>query len=96
MQEWALDNGVEILDWPPYSPDLNPIENVWSLLKERICKKYPNLAGIAKNNKSKRLLVRAAINIWESFGEDELNSLMETMVNRLEAVVEAKGWYTKY
>jgi len=30
--------GMKLLDWPGNSPDLNPIEDVWSLLKERINK----------------------------------------------------------
>ncbi len=33
--------GLELLDWPGNSPDLNPIEGVWSLLKERINKLRP-------------------------------------------------------
>ncbi|KAM4063611.1 DDE superfamily endonuclease [Hirsutella rhossiliensis] len=41
VQNWLRDflreNGVAPVDWPPYSPDLNPIENLWKLLKERIC-----------------------------------------------------------
>ena len=37
LREWAQEHGVELVDWPPYSPDLNPIENLWKLLKERIC-----------------------------------------------------------
>ena len=41
---WAEEEGVEILDWPSYSPDLNPIENVWSQLKSRITEQYPELA----------------------------------------------------
>ena len=38
MKEWAAENGVELLDWPPYSPDLNPIENLWHILKAEIMK----------------------------------------------------------
>ncbi|KAG5742507.1 hypothetical protein H9Q73_014469, partial [Fusarium xylarioides] len=30
---YLRDYGIEVLDWAPYSPDLNPIENIWALLK---------------------------------------------------------------
>jgi hypothetical protein len=38
-KEFLHQNGVEFLDWPPYSPDLNPIENLWGILKENCDKK---------------------------------------------------------
>jgi transposase len=35
-KQWFADNGIKLLDWPPYSPDLNPIENLWFPLKEGV------------------------------------------------------------
>lgn len=34
--EWFYHNGIEVLDWPPYSPDLNPIEHLWNKIDRRI------------------------------------------------------------
>lgn len=33
IQELLAGLGVEVMVWPPYSPDLNPIENIWALMK---------------------------------------------------------------
>ena len=66
------------------------------MLKERICEKDPSLAGLPKNQDAKDRLVRVAIAVWEDFEEDLLQRLAESLERRLEAVIAADGWYTKY
>ena len=39
---WFSENGLETLEnWPPKSPDINIIENVWSQLKKRVFQRHP-------------------------------------------------------
>jgi transposase len=96
LSEFSTENGVTILDWPPYSPDLNPIENVWHILKEAVYKKSPELGTLVRNRDSYKRLVRVAVGCWEEIKEDVLKNLVKTMHQRLAAVIRAKGWYTKY
>jgi transposase len=96
LRDWAVENGVNLTDWPPYSPDLNPIENIWHIIKERICKAHPELIDMPKNDDSKQRLCEAAIEAWESFEPRVLTNLYKSMRSRMEAVIAAEGWYTKY
>ena len=84
------------MKWPPYSPDLNPIENAWKLLKHQICKRNPELGDLPKNNSSKEKLIQAAIIEWDAIADGILDILSISMTRRLEAVIAADGWYTKY
>ncbi|CCE29644.1 uncharacterized protein CPUR_03491 [Claviceps purpurea 20.1] len=75
--------GVTPLDWPPSSPDLNPTENLWACLEQRIFKRDPNMAHMKKSQSALEHLEKIATNAWDEL-EKEL------------AVIDSKGWYTKY
>jgi transposase len=42
--------GIEVIAWPLYSPDLNPIKNLWKMLKAEIDRAYPELKGMGNSN----------------------------------------------
>ncbi len=47
-KSWLNDHGVGVLDWPANSPDLNPIENLWDIVKRKMRNKRPENADKAK------------------------------------------------
>ena len=76
------------LEWPPQSPDLNPIENLWALLKEMIW---------STNFNSTVELKAKVFSIWYHYLDHALvNKLAMSMPDRLQAVIKARGGATKY
>jgi DDE superfamily endonuclease len=49
VKKWFEDNAIPLLEWSPYSSDLNPIEMVWAWLKEWVNDNYPDLKNIGKS-----------------------------------------------
>jgi len=97
VRDWLQSASIETMEWPPYSPDLNPIEHVWSKLKQLIYKLYPELLNGTMSGETLRQAIITAINdAWEAIDNEFLWSLTESMERRVGAVIAANGSYTKY
>jgi len=75
--------------WPSSSPDLNPIENLWHILRSNIRK-----SKVQPRNEE--ALTQALLEEWEKLDLELVNKLCLSMPKRLEAVIAAEGGITKY
>lgn len=96
VREWFESEGLEVEDWPPYSPDLNPIEHLWRMLKDRINQNYPHLKTMGKGKQAYEALYRAIVTEWDAIDQEEIDNLIRSMDNRVNHVLAAKGWHTWY
>ena len=75
------------MPFPPNSPDLNPIENVWSNIKNEI--RYKPLNTLED-------LKKEVENAWNNMDKKIIQKCIKSMLICFEAVKQAKGGSTKY
>ncbi|KAJ8876176.1 hypothetical protein PR048_024085 [Dryococelus australis] len=81
--QWYADNNVRRLDWPAQSPDLNPIEHIWDELDRRVRARQARPKSIAQ-------LVEWLQEEWRRIPVDVLQTLVESMPDRVAAVLAAR------
>jgi hypothetical protein len=79
--------GLRDLNLPTYSPDLNIIENMWSVLKTRVANRAPQ----TKND-----IIEIAFDKWANIQLEDIRTYFYSIPNRLQHVIEADGGHTKY
>jgi len=88
-KDWFKNNGIKLLQWPAQYPDLNPIEHLWDHLKRRLGEYEVPPKGI--------------LELWEHVEKEgnEIDAqickdLIESVPRHVNAVLQARGGYTKY
>jgi transposase len=89
VHEWLNEQLFDVLIWPDQSPDLNPIEHLWAWMKIRLNQYERAPTGMVD-------LWDRVQDVWNGFGADECRRLIHTMPQRVEAVLQAKGWWTRF
>ncbi len=80
---------ISLLPWPGQSPDLNPIEHLWDELERRIRAKQNH----PKNLRELEVLLQEC---WSEISREVYQKLVTSMVHRIEAVIKARGYPTRY
>ncbi|KAJ8875559.1 hypothetical protein PR048_023455 [Dryococelus australis] len=85
--QWYTDNNVRRLDWPVQSPDLNPIKHLWDELDRRVRARQARPKSIAQ-------LMEWLQEEWRQISVDALQTLVESMPERVAAVIAARVYHT--
>ena len=86
-KKWLADNGIEVLEWPAQSPDLNIIEHLWDHLDR----------NVPKSQRTSLKTFRSALfETWRNIDLETITTLIDSIPNRLQAVIDANGGNTTY
>lgn len=88
-RNFAEESEINLLPWPGQSPDLNPIEHLWDELERRIRAKKSN----PKNLGELEALLQEC---WLEIPCEVYQKLVESMTRRIDAVIKARGYPTRY
>ena len=88
-QNWLVEKDIETIHWPASSPDMNPIENLWAIIKGKLSQKRTEGMDL----RAFKALIQAE---WDAISLDYINTLIQSMPARTAALIRAQGGHTKY
>ncbi|GFW64907.1 transposable element Tc1 transposase [Trichonephila clavipes] len=89
VQRFFVNHQIELLPWPACSPELSPIENMWSMVAQRLTQITPPVAPLDK-------LWQRVEAAWSSVPQEHIQSVFESMPRRVAAVISNNGGCSGY
>jgi transposase len=87
-QELVAAN-INVLEWPPRSPDLNPIEHLWDNLDRKI-------RALENPPRTLHELSIRLQEVWTAIHQEEVAALIQSMPSRIADCIKARGGHTRY
>ncbi|GFV51128.1 transposable element Tcb1 transposase [Trichonephila clavipes] len=89
IQRFFVNHQIELLFWPAHSPDISPIENMSSMVAQRLIQITPPATT------PDQLWQRVGAT-WSAVPQEHIQSLFESMPRRVAAVISINGGYSGY
>lgn len=86
-QAWFHNHGIDVIEWPALSPDLNPIEELWNDLKVRVYGRHPH---------TMEELERYVTEEWAATDLRFISHICRSMPRRLQQVIANHGHKIPY
>jgi len=88
-QQFLQEEGIDAMDWPARSPDLNPIEHIWDIMSRSIHQRHVAPQTVQE-------LADALVQVWEEIPQETICHLIRSMPRHCREVIQARGGHTHY
>ncbi|KAL0152830.1 hypothetical protein M9458_051870 [Cirrhinus mrigala] len=88
-QQFLQDEGIDAMDWPARSSDLNPIEHIWYIMSRSIHQRHVASQTVQE-------LADALVQVWEEIPQETIRHLIRSMPGHCRQVIRACGGHAHY
>ena len=88
-RDFLAQEQVEVMDWPPRSPDMNPIEHLWNQMGNKVRQLESPPHNLVE-------LRAAVLQAWHQLDDERVARLVDSMPRRVRALRNARGGNTRY
>ena len=97
VTSFLAEEEIKVMSWPAQSPDLNPIENLWHILKGKFHERFTDIrCSLSKSQSAMKKYENILREIWREINRDVVDNLIRSMPGCVQVVIEINEDATCY